>query len=465
MCPVRILLVSTYELGHQPLHVASPAARLRAGGHEVRALDLAVDDFDESLLADCDGVAISVPMHTAMRLGIDTARRIRNLRPGLPLVFYGLYAAAGRSSETLVDHAFVGEYEPALVAWADSLGGGPRPAPVRVDLAPMAFLPPAREVLPPLERYARLEIGGERRIAGYVEASHGCRHRCRHCPVPVVYDGRLRTVAVDVVLADVDRQVAAGARHLTFGDPDFLNAPVHALRVLDAVHSAFPELTFDLTVKVSHILAVDRWADIARRNVLFVVSAFESTDDRSLRLLDKGHTAAEMARAVDVLRSEGIEIRPTWLPFLPWTRISDVRDIFSFLHDHDLFGATDPVQMGLRLLLPAGSLLLDLPEVAERLGPFDPDALSYRWTATDPAVDELQGRLAELAAVGADRGSDPVEILAEQWGTVLEAAGDDPAAATVGPVRPVPRLTESWFCCAEPTETQRDRVAAPRCSC
>jgi len=40
---MRVLLVSTYELGHQPLHVASPAALLRRVGHDVRCLDLSVE--------------------------------------------------------------------------------------------------------------------------------------------------------------------------------------------------------------------------------------------------------------------------------------------------------------------------------------------------------------------------------------------------------------------------------------
>jgi len=458
---VRILLISTYELGHQPLHVASPAARLRHEGHEVVALDLAVEDFDPRRLDGCDGVAISVPMHTAMRLGVEVAGRIRAERPELPIVFYGLYAAVGRDPAVgaVADHAFVGEYEGALAAWAATLDAGP----VVVDVGRTPFLVPARDVLPPLDRYARLEIGGERRIAGYVEASHGCRHRCRHCPVPVVYDGRMRTVAIDVTVADVASQVEMGATHITFGDPDFLNAPVHARRVLDAVHTTFPDLTFDLTVKVSHILEFDHWDEMARRNVLFVISAFESTDDPTLRLLDKGHTAADMARSVEILRREGIEIRPTWLPFVPWTELSHVRDIFTFIAEHDLFGATDPVQMGLRLLLPAGSLLLELDEVRTRIGPYDPDALTYPWRNPDPEVDALQQRLADLAADGADRGIPALETLTAQWRTVLEATGDDPAGAVIGTPRPVPGLTESWFCCAEPTETQRDRVTTPGC--
>jgi len=41
--------------------------------------------------------------------------------------------------------------------------------------------------------------------------------------------------------------VAAGATHITFGDPDFLNGPGHALKVVRAAHAEFPRLTFDFT--------------------------------------------------------------------------------------------------------------------------------------------------------------------------------------------------------------------------
>ena len=65
---MRVLVVSTYELGHQPLHAAAPAAALRARGHDVRVLDLSVDSWEPMVLDGVDKVVVSVPMHTAARL-------------------------------------------------------------------------------------------------------------------------------------------------------------------------------------------------------------------------------------------------------------------------------------------------------------------------------------------------------------------------------------------------------------
>ena len=93
---MRVLLISTYELGHQPLHVASPAAALRRAGHKVRCLDLSVQPWDPGALEWTEAVGFSVPMHTAMRLALSAARRVRREHPGLPICFYGLYATVSR---------------------------------------------------------------------------------------------------------------------------------------------------------------------------------------------------------------------------------------------------------------------------------------------------------------------------------------------------------------------------------
>jgi radical SAM superfamily enzyme YgiQ (UPF0313 family) len=93
--------------------------------------------------------------------------------------------------------------------------------------------------LPPLEKYAQLVLpGGARRTVGYTEASRGCKHLCRHCPVVPVYQGHFRIVQREVVMEDIRRQVAAGARHITFGDPDFFNGIGHAVELVRALATA-----------------------------------------------------------------------------------------------------------------------------------------------------------------------------------------------------------------------------------
>lgn len=406
---MRVLLVATYELGQQPGALGASAAHLRALGHEVQALDVSVDPWNAALVEWADEVAFSVPMHTATRLARDLARHIDK-----PIRAFGLYAAQCRDFASPVD-------------WD----------------APL----PERDLLPPLDRYAQLEIDGDRRLVGGVVATHGCAHRCRHCPVPVVFDGRVRRIDEDAVLADVEQLVAGGARHITFGDPDFLNAPPHARRIVGALHQRFPAVTFDCTVKVEHVLRhASLWPELAAAGCVFVVSAFESLDDAVLERLDKGHTAADAAVAVHILRDAGIEVRPSWLPFTPWTTREDVVELLDFVYEHDLVGSVDAVQYSVRLLLPEGSLLLDHPDLAPHLGPWDPQRSSYTWASPDPDVDALQQCIAAIV----DSDDDVITLYAR----VREVAGAPPVdLARVQTGRP--RLTETWFCCAEPTEIQR----------
>ena len=453
---MRVLLVSTYEMGHQPLHLAAPAAALRAAGHEVRTLDTSVEPWTREPLDWAEAVAFSVPMHTAMRLALRAAAAVRAARPELPLCLYGLYATVSRDltlgPDGLVDHAIAGEYEAGLVAWADARAA--TRSPVVIDLGrrrPAAI--PAREALPVLERYAHLALGGEERPVGYVEASHGCLHRCGHCPVPVVYDGRIRIVPEDVVLADVERLVAAGARHVTFGDPDFLNGPQHSRRIVATMHERWPDLTFDCTVKVEHILRHrDLWPEFAAAGCLFVVSAFETVHEETLLRLDKGHTAADAAAAVHLLRSHGIEIRPSFLPFTPWTTLDEVADIVDFVAALDLVPNVDPIQYTIRLLVPQGSLLEDVLAAEGRLGPYDAERLTWTWMSADPSVDALQTRLTALVE-GGQAADEPITRIYRRVQQAVWTAAGRQAPGFCPPLRPVsavterrPRLTEPWFC-------------------
>jgi radical SAM superfamily enzyme YgiQ (UPF0313 family) len=456
---MRLLLVSTYELGHQPVHLASPAAALAEAGIDVVAIDLAVEDWDTSRLDGVDAVAISVPMHTAMRLAIPMARELRRQRPELPIAFYGLYAGVGQEKVVgaAADSVFVGEYEPALVEWALAVGSDNDRSGVSRSRGRSRFHRPERSSLPGHDNYARLEWMGEARLAAAVEASHGCRHRCRHCPIPVVYDGRMRVVGADSVLADIDQLASDGIQHVTFGDPDFLNAPRYSMDLLRNAHTAHPGLTFDVTVKVEHILAHrSLWPEMADLGVLFVVSAFESTDDRTLGILDKNHTAVDMSEAVAVLRSSGIHVRPTWLPFFPWTSPTDLAGIVGFIDDHRLWSATDPVQLAIKLLIPEGSLLESHPAVVPYLTAYQPESLSWSWQFADPTTERLHGELDSIAADASDCGAEAGDTLHRMRNGIGEIAGVDQATMPSSP--PAPFLTESWFCCAEPTAGQAAAV-------
>ena len=454
----EVLLVSCYELGHQPMGLASPMAFLARAGFPVTAVDISVDPLETlgpHLVGRARLVAISVPMHTALRLGSQVARRIREMNPGCHICFYGLYATLNRDylRKNHADSILGGESEQALVRLAEALARNSGiPAAVSAPvLERLQFPVPLRSGLPPLEKYAHLEREGNHGPVGYVEASRGCLHHCSHCPIPPVYQGRFFVVPKEVVLDDIRQLVESGATHITFGDPDFLNGPGHSLAVARAFHEEFPEITFDFTAKVEHLLKHRALLpELRALGSIFVVSAIESLSDQVLIQLDKGHTRRDAVEAVSALRLAGIAPRPTWVSFTPWTRREDYIDVLEWVDEEGIVGHIDPVQFTVRLLVPPGSRLLEKATIQPYLEPLVPETFTHPWRHPDPRMDLLHTRVSKLVEEEVSNGADPLETFSRirelAWST-LEIGKPPPERKrrSEPAVRP-PRLTEAWFC-------------------
>ena len=465
---MKVVLISPYEIGRQPFGLAEPAALLSRAGFSVECIDLSRERLEAPRLHGAALVGLYLAMHTATRIAIEALPRIRELAPFAHLCAYGLYAPMNhaRLHELGVTHVLGGEFEPALVALAREAERGTAPVdpqPPEVNLDRVPFVVPRREGLPALSGYARLEVpDGSTRTIGFAEGSRGCRHRCRHCPVVPVYHGRFRVVPVDVVTEDVANQVAEGAEHISFGDPDFFNGPTHALRIVRAMHARFPALTYDATIKIEHLIrCADRLSELAATGCLFITSAVESVDDRVLGYLDKGHTRADFGRAVALMREAGIALAPTFVAFSPWTTLDGYIDLLESLVALELVAAVSPVQLVIRLLVPQGSYLLQLDGFPERLEPFDPEMLGYPWRHPDPRVDVLQEAVQGVAETAERENWPRRRVFAEIWRLAHVAAGRPAAPLPEHLGEPVPSHSEPWYCCAEPTARQIEDVLAP----
>ena len=432
--PGEIFVVSCYELGRQPVAAAAAIAALERAGFSPAAQDISVEKLSIEALARARLVLISVPMHTALQLGVRVAAKARE--KGGCVAFFGLYATLNAEHLRERHGDFVaGENPDELVELARAMETGREPGPVAPRKRDVAV--PSRASLPRLDRYAKLSWNGEERLVASVDASQGCKHLCRHCPIVPVYRGRFVAVPRESVLADIAQQIAAGARHVSFGDPDFLNGPTHALRIVRELHARWPDVSFDATIKIEHLLEHRALlAELAQSGMIFVTSAVESLNDRVLAALHKGHVAADVPEAVRAVREAGAELRPTLLPYTPWTVLEDLPALFDFAVEHDLVDAIDAVQYTLRLLLPPGSLLLD--DAGPWLRGFDADAFTWRWEHQDPRVDALSRESAELARKG--EGFDALRALASR------ATRRQTVARAQSRRRSVPRLTEPWFC-------------------
>jgi radical SAM superfamily enzyme YgiQ (UPF0313 family) len=436
-----VLLLSTYDLGRQPFGLASPAAWLTRAGIDVVTCDVSRETLDAGAVQRASLVAFYLPMHTATRLALPLIDRVRQLNPTARIAAYGLYAPLSTAllGERGVDFILGPEAESDLVRLAQE-GDVP---PSSSSVPRLAFVVPKRDTLPSLERYATLQLAdGVRRIVGATEATRGCKHRCRHCPIVPVYDGHFRVVPVDVVLADIDQQVAHGAQHITFGDPDFLNGPTHARRIVETLHARHPELTYDVTIKIEHLLKHrDLLPLLPRTGCLFITSAVESVDDDVLARLEKGHTRADFVAAVTACRSAGVALSPTFVAFTPWTTIERYRHMLDMIEALELVDSVAPVQWGLRLLITQGSRLLELEEIRTRVAGFDPVSLTYPWRHDDARVDELQQTV--MAAVGTRSTRSRREVFESVAALAGVSRDNRPhvrARATI------PYLNEPWYC-------------------
>ena len=262
-----------------------------------------------------------------------------------------------------------------------------------------------------------------------------------------IYNGQFRVVPVEVVLEDIRRQVERGVQHITFGDPDFFNGVGHAMRVAESVARAFPDLTYDVTIKIEHLLLNhDRLNQLRDTHCLFVTSAVESFDDDVLVALQKRHCADDVRRVVIECRRAGLDLMPTFVAFTPWTTLDSYITLLEEIDRLSLVDHVAPIQLAIRLLVPDGSRLLSTPEVSACLEPFDPIRLVHPWRHPDPHVDELCDDVSAL--VGRRLTASRRELFADVWEVAhcLSGRGNG-VHATVPPTRAeVPFLDEPWYC-------------------
>jgi radical SAM superfamily enzyme YgiQ (UPF0313 family) len=436
---VKILLVSTYEMGRQPFGIASAAAWLAADGHEPFCTDLALERLNEAQVAQAEIIAFHLPMHTATRLALPVIERVRKINPRARIACFGLYAPL--NAELLrslgVEGIIGGEFESGLVEFASGR------QPEEVSHERQNFVRPVRASLPPLNRYAKLRGNGESRLVAYTEATRGCKHVCRHCPVVPVYRGNFRVVGKDVVLEDIRQQIEAGASHVTFGDPDFFNGPKHAMDIVKALHDEFPNVTYDVTIKIEHLRKHrELLSTLKQTGCLFVTSAVESVDDNVLAKLEKHHSRADFIDVALRMRDIGLVLAPTFIPFTPWTTLDSYRNLLQVIADLDLIEHIAPVQLALRLLITSGSRLLELEEIRNLVGSFDFRSLAYPWKHPDLQVDRLAERVFHIA------GSGPNASRAEVFSKIWVAAHDAPLPENYHllPRAAIPYLDEPWYC-------------------
>ena len=458
---MNVVLINPYELGRQPFGLAEPVAWLKANDCVVECLDLSIQRLDPDIVGKADVVAIYVAMHTATRIAFEALPRIREMAPNAHLCVFGLYAPMNEDlfRKSGVGTVLGGEFEPGLLSMVNRLrlGQGEAQTEPVINLSKIEFLVPDRSGLPDLAQYAHLNMPeAGQKITGFVETTRGCKHLCRHCPVVPVYKGKFRVIPLNIVMEDIRNQVAAGAEHISFGDPDFLNGPTHAVKIVQAMHKEFPSLTYDATIKIQHIIGFPEILPVLKNTgCLFITSAVEAVDNNILQYLQKNHTDEDFRQAVALCKEAGIALAPTFVAFTPWTTLSGYIELLQRLVDLKLVESVPPIQLAIRLLIPQGSYLLQLPEFRELIQDFDEKLLGYPWKHRDARVDELQQAIQEFVARAEQEKQGRLTVFQEIWRMAHMASGQPVPQLPSGDLgSPISHLSEAWYCCAEPTNQQ-----------
>ena len=259
------------------------------------------------------------------------------------------------------------------------------------------------------------------------------------------------------IIDDISNQIELGAAHISFNDPDFFNGPKHSLKILEKLNNEFPSVTYDSTIKVEHIIKYkDYFKELNNSNMLFVISAFETTNDLVLEILQKNHTAKDLNEAIEISKLNNIDIRPTWMPFTPWTETSDLHNIIKLIEKFQLRETVDPIQLTIKLLIPKHSLIIHRPEIKKYLGRYDVESFSYSWSYEHIKVDYLQRSLFNY--VVENEGLDEKDQYLGLVYLIEDLTETNIIYRHNYTYRDVPKLSETWFCCSEPNKIQLERI-------
>ena len=440
---MKILLLSFYDLGKQPKIISELYKKLDNGSNQIDVVDYSIEEKNLTL-DNYDVLGIYASMHTASVLA---EQYLRDRKLPNKLFVFGLYANV--FSEMFSNFQSIHSFD------SDELE-----SLLEVQLNPnysFKHSVPDRTILPSITDYSHIVDGSNNLIAGSVETTYGCKHECTHCPVPIEFKGMFKTFGTEKIITDVTNQVEEGAKHISFNDPDFFNGPKHALKILQLLNEKHPSITYDSTIKVEHILKYpDYFQELKNLNMLFVISAFETTNDHVLNILQKNHSFNDLNKAVELSLENKIDIRPTWMPFSPWTEQNDLISIIKLIENYKLRETVDPIQLTIKLLVPKNSLILKRPEMKEYLLDYDPASFSYAWQYKFPNIDNIQNELFTYVLQHESENE-----YAQYLGLVdiLESHTNETLLNSEKySQRIVPKLSETWFCCAEPNKIQLDRI-------
>lgn len=404
---MKYLVASTFEGGYQPLNAISATTALLDADIEAQLIDIYVEGLALERFSDADLVFICVPLFDSLTAGTQLAKQLKEAKPSQKICFFGQYATINAKSlaSKYGDYAIAGEWEKPIVSLAKHLSGeqgqdlrgvidrtrGLSSEIVVPQLIRDGFRLPRRDLAPPLHKYPQPQLEkllGEKKVVGGVEGSRGCHHKCSYCSVYAAYDGKVLLVSDDLVERDVTNLVAQGMTHLTFTDADFFNAKKHGLKIIRTLHSQFPDLTYDFTTRVDHILEnKDAIKEMGQLGLAFITTALEFPKQEVLDQVFKEMNVPMIEEALAFLKEAGVKVNPTFITFNPWVSLEDMAELHDFIARNELENIVDPIQFETRLHLYKGLPLFNNDTVKELQ--LEEHEFHFDWQHADSRLDKL----------------------------------------------------------------------------
>ena len=107
--------------------------------------------------------------------------------------------------------------------------------------------------------------------------------------------------------------------------------------------------------------------------------------------------------------------------------------------------------------------MLELDDVRQNVGEFDAAGLLYPWKHADSRLDALSVQVQSIASSGDTMKQSRAEIFERIWKAAAAEAQDCASwrLPEIARSAPTPRISEPWYCCAEPTQDQFIAIGAP----
>jgi len=358
---MRILLIQPglgRALGFQRLALVEPlglemvASSLIACGHEVKILDLRIDQNLEKWISDFDpslcGISCSFTIDVYQTLRI--AQAIKNVKKDIFVVVGGHHASLNPSdfSHPSVDTVVIGEGESTTPDLVSALKdrrdiehvpglvinrrGQQKITPLRETIKNLDSLPlPSRHLL---QEYRGQYYLGFQKPLVTVETARGCPYRCEFCSVWKFYRGQCRVKTPERVVEEI---VPLRGKYLFFTDDNFFLSAQRAQRIAELLLEKGIRKRITIQARSDAIVAHPELISLWKKAGLWkVFIGFEKIEDAELCALGKSNTVWNNEEALRILRSNKVEVCASFIVDTQYER-KDFRKLRHYIRQWRLY--------------------------------------------------------------------------------------------------------------------------------